>query len=77
MTPGLLLVALAALARPDPGASDDLAKIEATFKSAPGDFGPVPIWWWSGDKLEVERLFWELDRMMATMQPATTASSSS
>ncbi len=30
---------------------------------APLDWGPVPIWWWSGDPLDLDRLVWQLDRM--------------
>lgn len=26
-------------------------------------FGPVPLWWWSGEKLAVGRLIWQLDQM--------------
>lgn len=26
-------------------------------------YSPVPIWWWSGDVLNVERLVWQLDRL--------------
>jgi len=33
--------------------------------AAPLDWGPVPIWWWSGDPLKLDRLTWQLDRMKA------------
>ncbi len=36
--------------------------LRETFATAPHDYGPVPIWWWSGEKLDIERLRWQLDR---------------
>ncbi|HZE40685.1 MAG TPA: hypothetical protein VE172_17930 [Stackebrandtia sp.] len=27
-------------------------------------YGPVPLWWWSGAPLDIERLTWQLDRLM-------------
>jgi hypothetical protein len=45
-------------ARPHP----TMQTLHETFASAPHDYGPVPIWWWSGEKLEIERLCWQLDR---------------
>ncbi|BCX03340.1 MAG: hypothetical protein KatS3mg053_1278 [Candidatus Roseilinea sp.] len=41
------------------------AQIRARFASPPRDYSPAPIWWWSGDKLERERLKWQLDRFVA------------
>lgn len=26
-------------------------------------FGPVPLWWWSGERLDVERLCWQMRRL--------------
>lgn len=27
-------------------------------------YGPLPLWWWSGDRLDVERLRWQLRRLI-------------
>ena len=37
-------------------------RLEAILKSPPKEFSPAPIWWWSGDPLEIERLRWQMDR---------------
>lgn len=42
--------------------SSSLAQLRAGFASPPRDYSPAPIWWWSGDKLDLERLKWQLDR---------------
>ncbi len=34
------------------------------FATPPPRFGPLPIWWWSGDRLTRERLRWQLGRMV-------------
>ena len=41
---------------------DQLAQQFATPQKA---FSPVPIWWWSGDALEVERMRWQIDQLVA------------
>lgn len=33
------------------------------FKNPPREYGPTPIWWWSGAPLEVDRLCRQIDRM--------------
>ena len=38
---------------------DDLVK---RFDEPPRSFSPVPIWWWSGEKLDAQRLRWQLER---------------
>src|SRR5262245_21591675 len=35
----------------------------AGFAQPNPELSPVPIWWWSGDKVELERLCWQLDRL--------------
>lgn len=30
----------------------------------PKEFSPAPIWWWSGDPLEIDRLRWQMDRFV-------------
>ena len=38
---------------------DDLVK---RFDDPPRSFSPVPIWWWSEEKLDAQRLRWQLER---------------
>lgn len=35
------------------------------FEDPSPRFGPVPMWWWSGERLEVSRLCWQLDQLRA------------
>lgn len=37
-------------------------ELEKRFDDPPRSFSPVPIWWWSGDRLDPERLRWQLER---------------
>lgn len=39
---------------------DELAQ---QFISAPSAYSPVPIWWWSGDRVEREQIRYQLERM--------------
>ena len=39
-----------------------LADLDKRFDSPPRSFSPVPIWWWSGEKLDAQRLRWQLER---------------
>jgi hypothetical protein len=39
-------------------------ELERRFDDPPRSFSPVPIWWWSGELLEPERLRWQLDPSM-------------
>lgn len=32
------------------------------FQSAQPAYSPNPLWWWSGDRLEIDRLKWQLER---------------
>jgi hypothetical protein len=34
------------------------------FTTPPAASGPLPIWWWSGDRLTRERLRWQMERMV-------------
>ncbi|MBB3128224.1 hypothetical protein FHS19_002878 [Paenibacillus rhizosphaerae] len=36
-------------------------KIAEQFRTPPKDYSPAPIWWWSGDRLELDRLRWQMD----------------
>lgn len=34
------------------------------FEDPSPRFGPLPLWWWSGDRLDVARLCWQLDQLV-------------
>ncbi len=38
------------------------SEIIANFTTPPKDYSPVPIWWWSGERIEAGRLRWQLER---------------
>ncbi|OGV63018.1 MAG: hypothetical protein A2283_14850 [Lentisphaerae bacterium RIFOXYA12_FULL_48_11] len=33
------------------------------FKTPPAGYGEVPFWWWTGDKLDIDRLVWQLNEL--------------
>ena len=33
------------------------------FQNPPPGYGEVPFWWWSGDKLDKERLLWQIEEL--------------
>src|SRR5919202_723955 len=37
-------------------------ELEKRFDDPPRSFSPAPIWWWSGERLDPERLRWQLER---------------
>jgi hypothetical protein len=39
-----------------------LTDLDKRFDDPPRSFSPVPIWWWSGEKLDSQRLRWQLER---------------
>lgn len=39
-----------------------LTDLDKRFDDPPRSFSPVPIWWWSGEKLDAQRLRWQLER---------------
>lgn len=39
-----------------------LDAIFASFTNPPKEYSPVPIWWWSGERLDRQRLRWQLER---------------
>lgn len=39
------------------------AEFLSQFRNPDPRFGPVPAWWWSGDKLDWPRMRWQMDRM--------------
>lgn len=49
---------------PEPSASPSIQTVLQRFASPPAGYGPAPIWWWSGERLDVRRLEWQLDRMV-------------
>jgi len=40
-------------------------ELAARFGEPDSTFGPVPIWWWSGARLERDRLRWQMEQMVA------------
>ncbi len=57
----VLIAVLIGFAGPSTAGED----IAAAFHRAPPAFSPVPIWWWSGDRIERDRLADQLRRMAA------------
>lgn len=41
----------------------NIAELAASFSSPPAKYSPAPIWWWSGERLERERLRWQLEHL--------------
>jgi len=41
-----------------------MAALRAQFASPPSDYRPIPFWWWTGERLELSRLEWEMDRLL-------------
>ncbi|MBR5626747.1 MAG: hypothetical protein IKW74_03900, partial [Thermoguttaceae bacterium] len=41
----------------------DEGRIQDYFKNPPDEYGEVPFWWWTGEKLDVDRLIWQLDQL--------------
>lgn len=41
---------------------DDLLE---RFEDPSPRYGPVPLWWWSGERLDVARLCWQIDQLRA------------
>ena len=56
-----LLLLLILLSTQTPGLTKDLL---SGFQNPPREYGPVPIWWWSGGKIEKDRLAWQMERMV-------------
>lgn len=43
----------------------DPAELREAFSARPENgWRPIPAWWWSGEKLDEERLRWQLDRLV-------------
>ncbi|MBI3118966.1 MAG: hypothetical protein HYZ00_09795, partial [Candidatus Hydrogenedentes bacterium] len=56
---GSLLLALTALL----GAGSGMDALKEGFASPPPEFSPVPIWWWSGDKIEREGITQQIEQL--------------
>lgn len=42
-----------------------MADLLRTYRHPPREFSPVPTWWWSGERVEPERLRWQLEQYAA------------
>ena len=56
----LLLVTLIAAIT---SATPVVEELSRQFRSAPQAYSPVPIWWWSGDRIERDQIRYQLERM--------------
>lgn len=45
--------------------SDFVDELHRRFDRVDASFGPVPIWWWSGARLERARLRWQMEQLVA------------
>ncbi len=43
-------------------ADDAFDALRARFRTPPAEFGPVPFWWWVSEKLDRDRIAWQLDQ---------------
>ena len=41
----------------------NLLEVQREFSQPKPEFSPVPIWWWSGERVEKERLLWQLRQL--------------
>ena len=37
--------------------------LKTGFAQPPAGYGEIPFWWWTGEKLNVDRLIWQLDEL--------------
>ena len=44
-------------------ASDAAFDWKTGFATPPVGYGEVPFWWWTGEKLDAERLLWQIDEL--------------
>ena len=40
-------------------------ELRSRFADPPAGYGPVPLWWWDADELQMDRLEWQLDQLKA------------
>lgn len=43
----------------------NIEELAAQFATPPPEFSPTPIWWWSGSRLERQRLRWQMEQLIA------------
>lgn len=43
--------------------SDDEISLREGFMNPPSGYGEIPFWWWTGERLDVERLKWQIDEL--------------
>ena len=36
---------------------------DAAFRNPPPGYGEVPFWWWTGEKLDKDRLLWQIEEL--------------
>ncbi len=46
------------------GGGNAVSELRERFEDPPREFSPAPIWWWSGERLDPERLRWQLERFV-------------
>mgnify|MGYP001824536365 FL=1 len=64
ITAVLVLAALAVLPASTEGEAPGALPALIEQAREPGAiYRPVPLWWWDGDQLEIERLKWQLDQL--------------
>jgi hypothetical protein len=51
--------------RPTAAGPGDASVLARSFERADQRYGPVPIWWWSGERLEQARLRWQMEQLCA------------
>jgi len=49
---------------PTPSGADQAEMLRSVFDEPFPDYSPTPFWWWSGEPLELQRLIWQLDRLV-------------
>ncbi|HOE61154.1 MAG TPA: glycosyl hydrolase, partial [Kiritimatiellia bacterium] len=47
------------------------ADIRRAFVTPPPGYGEVPFWWWTGERLDKERLLWQLEQLHKAGIPGT------
>jgi hypothetical protein len=64
---GLSLAACSFAAAADgpgfPKRERELGALRSEFKAPPPGYGEVPFWWWTGEKLDTNRLLWQLEEL--------------
>ncbi len=52
------------VANPADVSVDEPATLDRLFDAPPATFSPTPFWWWGGERLDADRLRWQLDRLV-------------